>query len=354
MSGPSSSLIENYLREAGFWHAATIGSGCKLDPKLISSLIERWRLDMYTFHLPFEKCTITLEDVYLQLGLLVDGVALTGSVQSADWGAIYYDLLGTISDNIYEGRIEIGWLRDIFPELGNNSTELERIRYVRAYILKIIGAGELSWGFVVLATCIGRRAGRRHQIKQKLEVAYHYYNHGLGFAFPFYVIEWNHPGSYVGIPTALEDIRLLLDQQLEAYTKRIECCNNLDSDNRFLRNLKCSMTSTKSTYDKRIRIGRYSGRNISKFRKTSHHRWRIVRGTVEELISLPFPIALWDSNTSDVGDANTSTFFILPKWVILSTPITEATTTLAEQLRRNPARNHRPPPYGTDFDRHIH
>ncbi|MBA0753129.1 hypothetical protein Gogos_020783, partial [Gossypium gossypioides] len=28
---------------------------------------------------------------------------------------------------------------------------------------------------------------------------------------------WNHSASYVGIPTALEDIRLLLDQRSEAY-----------------------------------------------------------------------------------------------------------------------------------------
>ncbi|MBA0748118.1 hypothetical protein Gogos_004970, partial [Gossypium gossypioides] len=29
---------------------------------------------------------------------------------------------------------------------------------------------------------------------------------------------WNHSASYVGIPTALEDIRLLLDQRSEAHT----------------------------------------------------------------------------------------------------------------------------------------
>ncbi|MBA0875777.1 hypothetical protein Goshw_006946 [Gossypium schwendimanii] len=28
---------------------------------------------------------------------------------------------------------------------------------------------------------------------------------------------WNHSASYIGIPTALEDIRLLLDQRLEAH-----------------------------------------------------------------------------------------------------------------------------------------
>ncbi|MFQ6625285.1 hypothetical protein Gotur_005419 [Gossypium turneri] len=73
MSGPPSSLIENYLREAGFWHMATIGRECKLDSKLISVLIKRWRPETHTFHLPCGECTITLEDVNLQLGLSVDG-----------------------------------------------------------------------------------------------------------------------------------------------------------------------------------------------------------------------------------------------------------------------------------------
>ncbi|MBA0777803.1 hypothetical protein Gotri_005776 [Gossypium trilobum] len=50
-------------------------------------------------------------------------------------------------------------------------------------------------------------------------------------------------------------------------TRRIECCDNLDSDNRFPGHLKCSIKSTKSTYDKKIRIDRYSSRNISKFGK---------------------------------------------------------------------------------------
>ncbi|KAK5840523.1 hypothetical protein PVK06_009425 [Gossypium arboreum] len=160
MSGPPSPLIENYLREVGFWHAATIGRGCKLDLKLISAL-----------------CTITLEDIQLQLKLSVDGFALIGSVQFADWGAICYDLLGAILDNIYGGRIEIGWLQDTFLELGNDPTEVDRIRYARAYILEMIGgylmpnlsrnlvhlrwllklvdfrvASELSWESAVLAT----------------------------------------------------------------------------------------------------------------------------------------------------------------------------------------------------------
>ncbi|KAG8499235.1 hypothetical protein CXB51_005733 [Gossypium anomalum] len=137
MSSPLSPLIENYLREIGFWHVANIGRGCKFDPKLISAFIKRWRPKTHTFHLPCRDCTFTLEVMQLQLGLLVDGSVLTESAQSTDWGAICYDLLGAILDNIYRGRIEMGW--------------------------------------------------------------------------------WNYSASYVGIPTTLEDIRLLLDQRSEAH-----------------------------------------------------------------------------------------------------------------------------------------
>ncbi|MBA0799872.1 hypothetical protein Gohar_010359, partial [Gossypium harknessii] len=69
----------------------------------------------------------------------VDGSVLTGSAQSADWGAIYYDLLSVILDNIYGGRIEMGCLRETFLELGDDSTKVERIRYAQAYIIEIIG-----------------------------------------------------------------------------------------------------------------------------------------------------------------------------------------------------------------------
>ncbi|MFQ6651706.1 hypothetical protein Gotur_023920, partial [Gossypium turneri] len=128
MHGLPSPLVENYLRETSFWHVATVGRGCKLDPKLISALIERWRPETHTFHLPCGECTITLADVNLQLGLPVDGHAVTGSVQSGDWGAVCYELLGTIPENINGGQIEMGWLRDTFPDSDDDSTELERIR----------------------------------------------------------------------------------------------------------------------------------------------------------------------------------------------------------------------------------
>ncbi|MBA0635172.1 hypothetical protein Godav_022292 [Gossypium davidsonii] len=104
------------------------------------------------------------------MGLLVDGSALTGSVQSVDWGAVCYDLLGVIPDNIYGGWIEMGWLRNTFPEPGNDLTEVERIRYARAYILEMIGGyANLVGGLPCWKNCTRRCAGRRHQIKPKSE-----------------------------------------------------------------------------------------------------------------------------------------------------------------------------------------
>ncbi|MBA0614701.1 hypothetical protein Godav_014964, partial [Gossypium davidsonii] len=91
----SSITIDRKL-QTGFWHVATIGRGCKLNPKLISTLLERWRPETHTFHLPCGDCTITLKDMQLQLRLPVDGSALTESVQSVDWGATYSRCRGII------------------------------------------------------------------------------------------------------------------------------------------------------------------------------------------------------------------------------------------------------------------
>ncbi|MFQ6651284.1 hypothetical protein Gotur_023674, partial [Gossypium turneri] len=118
--------------------------GCKVDPKLISALIERWRLETHTFHLPCGECTVTLEEVNLQLGLPVDGYPVTGSAQSSDWPAVCYELLGAIPEKMDGGKIEMGWLRDTFPDLDEDSTEIERIRYAQACILQLIGGYLMS------------------------------------------------------------------------------------------------------------------------------------------------------------------------------------------------------------------
>ncbi|MFQ6623962.1 hypothetical protein Gotur_003337, partial [Gossypium turneri] len=67
-------------------------------------------------HISSSMCTITLEDVSLQLGLPVDGHLVTGSAQSSNWEAVCYELLGAIPDKMEGGKVEMGWLRDTFPD----------------------------------------------------------------------------------------------------------------------------------------------------------------------------------------------------------------------------------------------
>ncbi|MBA0697640.1 hypothetical protein Goari_021173, partial [Gossypium aridum] len=94
-------------------------AGTKLDPTLISALMERWRPETDTFHLSCGKCTITLEDVALQFGLSMDGPIITGAMVIGNWSAICKQLLGKILDKFFGSRIEMKWLEEIFNYIDN-------------------------------------------------------------------------------------------------------------------------------------------------------------------------------------------------------------------------------------------
>ncbi|XP_025648187.2 serine/threonine-protein phosphatase 7 long form homolog [Arachis hypogaea] len=68
-----------YLQMTGLYHLARLNyRWFWLDEPLVSAFVERWRLETHTFHMPFGKCTITLQDVAYQLGLPVDGRYISG------------------------------------------------------------------------------------------------------------------------------------------------------------------------------------------------------------------------------------------------------------------------------------
>ncbi|QHN76338.1 uncharacterized protein DS421_19g643020 [Arachis hypogaea] len=79
---PLHDRIIPYLERAGLYHLARLNAHWFwLDEPLVSAFIERWRPETNTFHMPFGECTITLQDVAYQLGLPVDGQAVSRCYQ---------------------------------------------------------------------------------------------------------------------------------------------------------------------------------------------------------------------------------------------------------------------------------
>ncbi|KAK5819758.1 hypothetical protein PVK06_024781 [Gossypium arboreum] len=109
--------------------------GCKLDPTLISTLVERWRLEKYTFYLPCGECTITLKDVALQLSLSMDESFVMGLVVVPN----KEDLLRKVSNKIYDGWIDMKWLKTNFKEFPTDTPNIVKEQYALAFILRLIG-----------------------------------------------------------------------------------------------------------------------------------------------------------------------------------------------------------------------
>ncbi|KAH1106586.1 hypothetical protein J1N35_010354 [Gossypium stocksii] len=104
------------------------------------------------------------------------------------------------------------------PDLSRNLVHLR-------WLLKLVNfrvAGELSWGSAVLATLYREMYGTTVPNKAKIGGCLSLLQSWARYRLPFLRPRVNHPHtfplitSYVGIPTSLEDIRLLLDHRSEA------------------------------------------------------------------------------------------------------------------------------------------
>ena len=86
--------IEPLLVQNGFSDVAKLIQ-VKIDNILVASLVEKWRHKSHMFHLLVGECTITFEDVALQLDLRVDGRPIT-SPTYYDWEQICTKYIGVV------------------------------------------------------------------------------------------------------------------------------------------------------------------------------------------------------------------------------------------------------------------
>ncbi|XP_047163765.1 protein MAIN-LIKE 1-like [Vigna umbellata] len=131
--------IMNILHAAGFIHILK-ASTMEINHHLVTALVERWRVETHTFHLPLGESTITLEDVALQLGLPIEGHVVTG-ISSGPLTVFCHQLLGDVppENNVRGNRIKLSWLNNTFRHLPHDVTDQVIEQYARAYMLMIIG-----------------------------------------------------------------------------------------------------------------------------------------------------------------------------------------------------------------------
>ena len=131
--------IRRYVMQSGFYGVYRVGH-ISLDWPLIMSLVERWRPETHTFHLPIGEMTVTLQDVAMILGLRIHGPPITGTCD-IDWSLLCSELLGVVPppSQIRGSSISARWLREQFsyPPAGVDDVILQR--YARAFILALLG-----------------------------------------------------------------------------------------------------------------------------------------------------------------------------------------------------------------------
>ncbi|XP_058782014.1 protein MAINTENANCE OF MERISTEMS-like [Vicia villosa] len=118
-----SEFIKPHLERVGFGRVAQINFR-SVDSKLVA-MLERWRPETHTFHLPTGECTITLEDVHMLFGLRIDGRVVRGETEGPDYACV--DALG------------------IEPYNG-----LDRVKGTFQYVKDLDKCGQYSWGSVCL------------------------------------------------------------------------------------------------------------------------------------------------------------------------------------------------------------
>ena len=117
----------------------------EIDHGLISALVERWRPETHTFHLSHGEMSITLQDVVVILGLLIDGEVLVGPTGGGDWSTLCEELLGfAVSTNdkktLVRQKILINRLVEhIAKPLPHDAMKIQIHQYAQCYILALLG-----------------------------------------------------------------------------------------------------------------------------------------------------------------------------------------------------------------------
>ena len=98
----------------------------RVDHAIITALVERWRQETHTFHLPLGEATITLLGVALLTRLLIEGRAVsTAGRQLSSWRDMVHRILGERppAEVIKGSGLRCTWLVQTFSHLPKGADE---------------------------------------------------------------------------------------------------------------------------------------------------------------------------------------------------------------------------------------
>ena len=116
---------------------------------LITTLVERWHSETHMFHLPHGEMGITLQDIEVMLGILVDGLPVTRRTD-LKWNEVCRDLLGhepplvipnSNKSTLVGARIKYKWLDEQFaaPSAADAGDKVVQ-QHARYHLLVWMGA----------------------------------------------------------------------------------------------------------------------------------------------------------------------------------------------------------------------
>ncbi|CAN6245668.1 unnamed protein product [Urochloa humidicola] len=140
------------LQKLGLYQVSMIGN-INVDPNIVSALVERWRPETHSFHLPFGEMTVTLQDVSCLLGLPISGKPITGVADSYCWREKLEKLLHrTVPEKAFRVKMVRGketyssyhlrreWLHKEFAQAPSGESQDDVDAYTRAFCLDLIGS----------------------------------------------------------------------------------------------------------------------------------------------------------------------------------------------------------------------
>lgn len=110
----------------------------------ITALVDRWRPETHTFHLPCGEMTVTLRDSQKQLGLSIRGRPVTGQAAPGGWRQRVEAFLGrevpTDTPGSHTSGVSLAWLRQSFGECPAAADDQTVSYYCRAWVLHLFGS----------------------------------------------------------------------------------------------------------------------------------------------------------------------------------------------------------------------